>query len=296
MRGASRVLLLAATVAAQHYEALPSIEYHLTLRRAGDQPLLIAYLNESATEFEQDEEEFELAAEGFHCLPANGTYAMLAGTEGRAVFIAREDNVSQPSLSLFASGKRVAHYDGEWVEQSLLEWVYWTLAGVRFVQSVDEVVSTLGPDEKAAVRRIAACAIARAWGGSVGLFDDCAHPLQVAVVDKLCGEESSEFTRALLAHWQKFGFFMKAAISTNASIAPELELDLGASRGVAVVGSRGPGMEGATVNAFPRRTLGFTADELQPWMSGLVGTAQPEQPKREKPRRRRRARAAPDEL
>jgi hypothetical protein len=148
---AARLLLglFATTATAQHYEALPSIEYHTTLRNAGDQPLLIAYLNESATEFEQDEEEFELAAEGFHCLPANGTYAMLAGTEGRAVFITREDNVSQPSLSLFSSGSRVAHYDGEWVEQSLLEWVYWTLAGVRFVQSVDEVVRNLGPDEKA---------------------------------------------------------------------------------------------------------------------------------------------------
>ena len=254
-------LFALATVSAQHYEALPSVGYHAALHSAGDKPMLVAYLNESSSEFEDDEEEFELAAEAFHCVAGGGTHVMLSGTDQRALFIAREDNLALPALSLFVNGKRSDSFDGaEWIEQSLLDWVYMAVAGIKIVRSVADVN-------------------AAAEGGKVAL----------AVVDRFCAPDAVEFVRAAIAHRQKHGSFMNAALTTNGTISDEL--DLRRSRGVTVVERRAE--FGYNQINLPPGMASMGAAELESWLTGVMGVNKKQ---RGGPGRRSRRRGQKDEM
>ena len=98
-------------------EVVHSSQYHHAIKASGQAPLLMAYLNETSAEHSIELHAFRTAAQAAHCLAPGGIKAMHAGADARAVFIASEDGIRQPALSLFIGGRRKEGFPGPWNAQ-----------------------------------------------------------------------------------------------------------------------------------------------------------------------------------
>jgi hypothetical protein len=278
---ASAVLLLVCAPghhAKRNYAIKPSHAFHNDLRlavRDKRDGLIVAFLDDSAPTFAEEEKVFNAAARSFGCLPPGGTHAMLTREDDRALFIASDlreehglpDEAVPPLLAYYVNERimswtsalaavphspSVANHTN-WSESELTAWAYWAVARVRIVKdSADLSTMTHAADSGRA---------------AVGFFE------------RLCEGDARTYMNALAAaNKQARGegeAALNAAVSTNVSLGHETcphtlepEQPATAPKGAvcALVGERGARVR---MPSSAARTVAEMAD----WLSGMAGAA-----------------------
>jgi hypothetical protein len=136
---------------ATHYEMLSSVHFHNQLRlavRDEKDGVVIAFLDETVPNSEDEANEFNTAAGAIRCLFKGGVHAMHVGEEDRAKFIATRffadyglvptdgpQYKPPPFAALFFDARPVStHASGDWTASALTAWAYTAFGNVTFVE------------------------------------------------------------------------------------------------------------------------------------------------------------------